>query len=139
MTEQLTYAGTVENGTAILPRAKMRAEIARLFEGKDIEVRIQKRKKHRTNPQNAYYWGVVVPLIQEAIKDLGDVWEAQKVHDLLRLKFLEVVKIDEETGEELLRTIRSTTELSTVEFIEYIDQCRQWAAEFLWVNIPDPQ
>lgn len=139
MSEKLTYTGRVKDGAAILPRAKMRAEIARLFEGKDIEITIQRRKRHRSNPQNAFYWAVVVPMVQMGIKDLGEYYDATEVHDLLRMKFLEVVKIDGTTGEELYRTIRSTSSLTTVEFIEYLEKCSQWAAEWLGITIPEPQ
>jgi hypothetical protein len=34
-------------------------------------------------------------------------------------------------------TVKSTTLLSTVEFSEFVEKCRQWAAE-QGFNIPDP-
>lgn len=139
MEEKLTYTGRVdENGKAILPAAKMRQEIARLFAGKEIEVRIMRRRKHRSDNQNRYYWGVVVPMIQAGIKDMGDVAGTDEVHELLKARFLGRDKIDQGTGEFLYRLPGSTASLSTVEFLEYIAHCQQFAAEYLGVIIPDP-
>lgn len=116
----------------------MRQEIARLFAGKEIEVRIRRRRKHRSDNQNRYYWGVVVPMIQAGIKDLGDIVGAEQVHELLKARFLGKDKIDRDTGEVMYRVPGSTAGLTTIQFMEFIAQCQQFAAEFLGVVIPDP-
>ena len=57
---KLTYFGRVtDDGEIKLPGAKMRKE-AQYFAGKEIEVTIQRKKRKRSDPQNRYYWGVVV-------------------------------------------------------------------------------
>jgi hypothetical protein len=35
-------------------------------------------------------------------------------------------------------TVRSTTELDTQEFEEFMAACRRWASEFLGLYIPEP-
>ena len=32
----------------------------------------------------------------------------------------------------------STTRLDTLQFVEYTERCRQWAIEFLGLQIPEP-
>ncbi len=56
---------------------------------------------------------------------------------LIALWFFRVEKVNEETGT-VLEYTKSTTELSTVEFIEYMDQVQQWASEEFDVYLPDP-
>lgn len=46
----------------------------------------------------------------------------------------------EETHQNLKEHFKvdTTTKMKTVEFQEYIERCRRFAAEFLELNIPDP-
>ena len=43
-----------------------------------------------------------------------------------------------ETGQVIALTKRSTRDMSTKEFKSYIDNIRQWAAENLSLDVPDP-
>ncbi|MBT7988453.1 MAG: hypothetical protein HN769_01050, partial [Anaerolineae bacterium] len=58
--------GTVKKG-AFFPRdpTAFRLTFAKL-EGKDVEVVVRKKKKHRSGAQNAYYWGIVIDIISGA-------------------------------------------------------------------------
>ena len=96
------------------------------LEGKAVEVVVRKKKKHRSGAQNAYYWGIVIDIISGATG-----FTPQESHDAMRFKFL-----TDMTGE--LPKVKSTAELTTVEFLDYVAQIQQWASEFLGVYIPDP-
>ena len=135
----LTYYGRVEQDGALkLPGAKIRKEVAH-FAGKEIEVTIQRKKKHRSSPQNRYYHGVVVEMIRSGMKDMGDDVTQEQVHEFLKWRFLRAQRVDESTGELLYEYAGSTASLSTIEFSEYVEKCCQFAAEFLGVSIPLPQ
>lgn len=135
----LPYYGSVtEDGALKLPGAKIRSEV-RVFAGKEIEVIFRLKKKHRSDPQNRYYWGVVVEMIRAGMKEMGDTVTPDQVHEFLKWRFLRVSKIDESTGEVLYEYAGSTAKLKTVEFSEYIEKCCQFAAEMLGVSIPLPQ
>lgn len=135
----LTYYGRVEqDGTLKLPGAKIRKEVHE-FAGKEIELTIRRKKKHRSDPQNRYYWGVVVEMIRAGMKEMGDTVTPDQVHEFLKWRFLRVSKVDENTGEVLYEYAGSTAKLKTVEFGEYIEKCCQFAAEMLGVSIPLPQ
>lgn len=138
MSEKLTYKGKVENDRLVLPGAKMRTEIVQTFAGKEIEVTIQRKKKHRSDQQNRFYWAVVVPMVQAGIKDLGDIVTTEQAHEFLKMRYLKKQRIDEQTGEVIYEYAKSTSALTTVEFMEYISHCQQFAAEYLGVTIPDP-
>lgn len=95
----------------------------------------------RSNPQNRYYWGLVVPLIQKGIKDLGTELTKEETHEFLKARFNteEIHVVDKKTGELLYESIpKSTTRLNKEDFSKYIEQIQRWAAEFLSIVIPDP-
>jgi hypothetical protein len=96
------------------------------LEGKDVEVVVRRKKKHRSGAQNAFYWGIVIDIISGATG-----FTPQESHDAMRFKFLVNMEGD-------LPKVKSTTELTTVEFLDYVAQIQQWAGEFLDCYIPDP-
>jgi hypothetical protein len=127
----------VENG--ILKRNRnLLIDAIKSFEGQQVFVTIQKAKKKRSNPQNSFYWGCVIPIIQSALKKVGELMTLEQTHELLRLRFLKhTVLQNEETGE-CVERIKSTTELSTTDFMDYLKQIQIFAVEYFGVEIPEP-
>lgn len=91
----------------------------------------------RSNQQNRYYFGLVIPLIQQGIKHLGTDITKEECHEFLKSKFNSQELVNEETGE-FIQIPRSTTALNKEQFGEYISRIQQFASEFLNVAIPDP-
>jgi hypothetical protein len=51
------------------------------FNGSEVIVSFDKPKKKRSNNQNAFYWGVLIPLMQKGAKDTwGESWSIDKAH-----------------------------------------------------------
>ncbi len=102
--------------------------------GSHIEIIIRKYRSQRTLEQNAYYWGVVIPI-------LGDHfgYDAEEIHEELKLMFNPIQsKIDP------ARKIGgSTTKMSTVEFYcdqdSYVERIARWAASDYGIYIPPPE
>jgi len=90
---------------------------------------ISKRKKTRSLNENKYYWGVIIPL-------LGDYcgYDKDEMHDALKWKFLQVDGI--KPG--MPPTVRSTSDLSTIEFEQLMSTIRMWASKELGVYVPSP-
>lgn len=108
------------------------------FEGKEVLITIQRMRKHRSNNQNRYYWGVVVECWKHLLKQSqGEIYSSQEVHDFLKMNFNFREIVDETTGE-ILRTTKSTTENSTTEMEEYLLVCRQKAEQLFDFIIPEP-
>jgi hypothetical protein len=127
----------VKNGSLTRNRNLIKDAIA-TFEGKQIVIKIEKAKKKRSTPQNSYLWGVVVPIVQNTLKEVGHTLTKEQTHDLLKLKFLkEILIVDESTGETIER-IKSTTELSTSQMMDYFAGIREWIFDFFGVTIPEP-
>ncbi|HEX6427977.1 MAG TPA: recombination protein NinB [Niastella sp.] len=107
--------------------------------GKEIRIRFAPKGVKRSLPQNAYYWGVVIREITIALHDLGhqDV-DDETVHEIMKMKFNNEQVVNEQTGE-VMDLPKSTTDLTKTEFAEYVDRIRQWASEFLSIDIPGPK
>lgn len=102
-----------------------------------MAVRFERKSVKRSDPQNRYYWGVVIKEIAIRLRDLGNDWLSDEdVHDLMKLKF-NGEKIAGEGGE-VLEIPKSTANLTKTQFMEYMETVRAWAADFLGICIPDP-
>ena len=101
-------------------------------------VKVEPRKK-RTLSQNSYYWGVVIPIIKDGLREAGfdDVKTAKDVHEILKATFLKKQIPNHKTGE-FLEVTGNTSGLSTKEFNAFIEEVGKWAAEYLNVYIPAP-
>lgn len=135
--QKITIKTNVDNG--ILKRNRnLIIDAINSFEGKDVLITLEKPKKKRSNPQNAFYYGVVIPIVQNALRDAGYVMTNEATHDLIKLKFLkEVILTNEETGE-VVERVKSTTELSTSQFMDFVAEIRQFTNEYFGVDIPEP-
>ena len=105
---------------------KLKAFIAGLKVNIRQKITFEKYVQKRSLPQNAYYHGVVVKMVADYTG-----MRPEEAHEGLKWMFLK------ERGE-YMPTVKSTAKLTTKEFIDYIEQCVIWAAEFLGVVIPDP-
>ena len=108
--------------------AQFRAYVGR-FKGEEVEIEFRKRRTKRSDRQNRYWWGVVIPLIAEHCGYSHD-----EMHEALKAKFLGT----EDMSRGLLR-IGSTAKLDTQAFAELTDRVVLWAAGDLGVIIPPPE
>lgn len=111
-------------------------DIVKQFDGMDVLLTFEKPKKKRSNNQNQYYFGLLIPITQNAIKDSwGEVWSKEKVHDFYKLHFNYTEKVNETTGE-VVKIPKSTTENTTTQMEEYHTQIRGFLSE--WFNVTAP-
>lgn len=104
--------------------------------GKAITLTLKTNRRTRSSNQNAYYWGVVVKLIQERLVELGHEVSELETHEFLKGKF-NYRTLDLEDGHSLDLPC-STKELTTVDFMIYVEKIQQFASQMLGVYIPDP-
>lgn len=115
------------------------ADIAQ-HEGHTVEIIVKRHRNGRSLAQNAYYH-VVVECIRQAMEEAGNEYTHDQTHDILREEFLsERTMVANKHGEYLETTIvKSTTQLNTKEFSEYLDKVIRWASEFFCITIPSPE
>lgn len=128
------FSAKVEKGKLLIYGKKLFNDYLSTLDGKDVRVVVGKIQKSRSNKENAYYWGVVLKLIGEEIGLSTD-----ETHEALKILFLKKhVDVQVKNKVEPVEYVRSTASLSTIEFEEYLENIRMWAASFLNCQIPLP-
>lgn len=109
-----------------------------LFTHKDKQVTVvlKVKGKDRSNPQNRYYWGVIIPMVQFAMNEFGNDFTKEETHEFLKKEFNWEEK--EMKDGYYVKVPRSTTKMNTVEFMDYKEKIQQFASEVLGIYVPDP-
>jgi hypothetical protein len=99
---------------------------------------LKKKKKQRSHEQLRYLWSVVYDMIS---KETG--MSREEIHEAMKYRFLYEMRriVNKDKTVSALKTVKSISDLGDVdtnEMFDYIENVRQWAAEFLGVVIPDP-
>lgn len=106
--------------------------------GKRIVISVEKWRKKRSNSQNAYYWAVVVKSIHNAFTEAGNDVSEKEVHAFLKSEVGKLNKILVLPTGEVRELEGTTTDMSTGDFMEYVEKCVFWAMETLALTIPLP-
>jgi hypothetical protein len=95
--------------------------------------------RRRSLPQNAYYWGVIVPLVRRGLYDNGfdEVTDNDTAHEVMKKLFLKKTIVSKQTGD-MIDISGSSAALTVTEFNEFIESISKWAAEYLGIVIPSP-
>lgn len=133
----MTASGVVADGQLrIRGQAAWTAALRRLRDG-EVRVTVARQQATRSGQQNRWYWGVIVELLSEHTG-----YSPDEIHEVLKAKFLpKRLAIADGNGEIRGEFVigGTTTRLTRVEFGEFCEAVRRWAAEELHVVIPDPE
>jgi hypothetical protein len=125
----------LEGGVIFENKSVLGDSIRKLPDGR-YDITVEKHRKKRSTQANRYYWGVIVPVVQNVLRERGNRFTLEQIHDMLRANFLQTfVPLDE--GHQAVRYL-STTELTKEEFGAYIEDIRTWAYELFNEDIPLP-
>lgn len=127
---KLEYYSDVKGGNLQTNVRKKIAEELKQFEGKRVQVRIEKLKSKRSIQQNRYWWLAMTILGNE----LG--YSKEETHEIMKFKFLKRERVIEKTGE-ILEYIESTTKLGKSDFADMVTDMVRWAAS-MGIIIPLP-
>jgi hypothetical protein len=135
LTEYVT-SGSVSSGRLLIRNlTQMERALARFRDG-EVRISIERRHANRSQAQNRYWWGVCVELVSEHTGYTSD-----EVHELAKQMFLpKKLALCDGNGEVKGEFVvgGTTTTLNKIEFGEFVESFRRWAAETLDVMIPDP-
>ena len=107
--------------------------LSKIAVGEVIRVKPEKRevKQRRSTKQNSYYWAVVIETLYQSL-DAG--LDRDQIHTAMKAGCFGVEKV--------LGCVempkRSTKDLNTEEFEEFMSWIRQWASEMRGIYIPLP-
>lgn len=103
----------------------------------NYSIDIKKVRKHRSNEQNGFYFGAVIPWVRRGIEEAwGEKLDAWSVHCFLRDKFLSKPVMDKSTGELKGMYPGSTAELDVSEFSYFIEEIFKFSGEYLGLTDP---
>jgi len=129
-------------------RAKFDQQV-KLLTGQRIKLTIERLYKKRstiglndngelTRLQNGYYFGVIVNEYRNG------AWEMQQrnlgikdAHEELKANCNFCDQFNEKSGE-VMRTIQTTSDMTTVQFEEYLTRCRAFILEWFGIDCPLP-
>ena len=137
---KLLALGNISDGKLIISNRRQFDADLKQWEGKRVELTIQKAKKSRSLQQNAFYYAVVLPVALKGFIDAGNLGITKDdVHEFMKSRFLKEGKeiIIPKSGQ-TFTVSKTTTTLSTTEFMDYIEQIAQFCSEWLGVVIPEP-
>ena len=126
--------GKVNNGKFTPDNVDNFKEVFLHFNNKEVELSVGEAKKTRTMPQNKYYWGVIVRTIANYLGYSDD--EMHQIFKMMFLKEYEQINKDDKTT--VLPLVKSTTQLPTKEFEDYLEKIRRWSASELGLYVPEP-
>jgi phage pi2 protein 07 len=133
MLDKIEYYGRVKDGQLFIGKRKDFDEAIKRFEGREVEVIVQKKRFIRSVQQNRLWW-LYMDILH---KKLG--YSKEEVHELCKFRFLKREKVIESTGE-VMEYLESTTRLTRTQFAETIDKLVQWAAEMnIVMPLPNEQ
>ena len=117
--KQYLFGRIDDNGRLIFDDPAAFARVRGALRGRDVQVLVEPKRKPRSLAENNYYWGVVIPIISE-----WSGFTPEETHLALKEQFLS--EFDRAHG---LMRMKSTADLSTVEFEKYMSNIRMWAAD----------
>ncbi len=130
MDNLIIYGKTVEGKPKIYDRYKIDAYVSKLAEGTQFEVIIRPVLDSRSLKLNRTYWMYLTMVGDE----LG--YSKNEMHDYFKMKFLcEKMEINGE----LILSCKSTSDLSTKKFCEYLESIFHFCSSELGVVLPDIQ
>jgi predicted transcriptional regulator len=99
-----------------------------------LKISLEVLRKKRSEPQNRYYWGVIVPLCMQGILEArGEMHSKDAMHLYLKKEVGRMITIV--NGKEVVDTV---TRLNTAQAEIYHEACRAHAAIEWGVMIPLP-
>lgn len=101
-----------------------------------IEVKLV--RKPRSMDQNGWLFGCIYPLLLDGL--LNEGWEftsVEQVHEFFKSQMTADKVVNKHTGE-IIEFPGSTASMDTLTFSTYCEKLREYAKEYLNMEIPDP-
>lgn len=137
MANAIQLYSEVTNGHIDSSSRQIIANALRMLDGHKVEIVIRERKKRRSLSQNAFYWGVVIPIVTNHLNEYGANIGPEEAHDFLKQEVMKLRSKVALPDGSLAWIIGSSTKLTTSEWEVAIDKIRAWAAEIELI-IPFP-
>lgn len=136
MLDKITITSFVKEGRVSQQARLAIAEVLKMLDGKTVSISIKKQSKRSSDRMRNYYWAVIIPIATNALNHYGNHFDPEQTHEYLKQEVGMLGKNLIIRGR-LVYLPGSIKKLENKEFIEYIERCIAWGAE--WdVIIPYP-
>lgn len=145
MAKTFCTTGRVEGGQLYMRNKREMQDELRSWKPGEVLITIERAHAHRSAAQNRYYFGVVIPRIQEAFKQKGiEAGERPDVtNEVLKAQFMDPQLVSRgrirgfisDTG---LLIGTHTSDLNKLEFIEFLERVVEHAATAWDCYVPPP-
>lgn len=128
----------VKNGQLQMNVRKLIAENLPGFNDKRVKIVIERAKVKRSDNQNRFYWGYIIPSQIDCFKEMwGEIYDAEQLHDWNKANVWYEEKVNDDTGE-TFKIPSSSTKVSKYEFEQRLEKLRQFfELSFSW-KLPYP-
>lgn len=129
--------GFAKSGKLVSYNPILHENVLTHYEGKEVEYCIRLKRNKPTLESHGYYRGIVLPCALQS--EIFGGWTLDRVHNFFANLFLKDIKTEEVGGKTyIVEKTRSTAGISRKRMTEFIDQVRNWLAEYNIIT-PDPQ
>ena len=136
--KQIKILSRVDENGNLKRNRKFIADAIKSFSGKEIEIIIKRKYKSRSLPQNNFYWAVTLPFFQNLFHEAwGEIRPIEEIHEILKAT-CNYTEIPNPATGEIQRIPKSTTELTTSEWMDFELQMDQFARDFFNATLPKP-
>jgi hypothetical protein len=140
---KFTLTGSIINGDKVYDNKAMYFHALQKLEGKRnnrfIET-LERLSEKRTDQQNKWLWAGIYTPIHAALYNLGnDHLNVEDIHEMMLEMFApRIDTVNPQTSEILHGKIIRSSDMDKEQFSAYCEQIRKWAAEFLGIDIINP-
>jgi len=149
MSRKIETYGTTKNGKhsisyrdifmqqwAALGDCKFKITVEKLYKKRSTYTINEEGKEGRG--ENGYYHFIIVPIfIRGWMEAYGEKIDHKTAHEKLKYYCNYVDIVNENTGE-ILKKAKSTADLTTVEFEDFCESCRNFIWEWFSIHVPLP-
>lgn len=136
-TKELKFFSRVTNGKLAEGVSITLRELIKKMEGKNLVITVKEQGKRRSDKQNAFYWGVVIPLVKQLFEGAGTTCTPEDVHCYLKEHVLGMMKVMVLPDGSRRAVVESSTKKDTKEWEDNMEKIRAWAAQW-GVVVPYP-
>jgi len=137
---KLSYIGIKEKDKTfrVVNSKILKQELENLPEGR-YRLVIDKYRKGKSNAQLGWLYACIYPFVLRGLNDLGwEIADLDEVDVLCKDKFASKEIINILSGE-VMEIPALKRDMTTTDFMAFVEAIRKWASEDLGVNIPDPE
>lgn len=115
-------------------------DLCRVFaDGSKLQVTFEIFQPLKTDNQNKFYWGVIIPFMRKYFDSIGYALNNEDTHNYLVDKFgIKKQIVDVETGEMKFVSLRYSKYTKGM-CMKYIDSINNWMISFSGMALPDPK